>query len=247
MNVENSNSPLERDINCNYPITLSYLQNSFSIELAVLEYNFNNLNEFSYRLEGFDENWQMNGTDRKLKFTNLSPGKYKLQIRATNHDGIWIDKGNVLEINIVPSFWQTTAFKYLLAVLIFLIAFGIHRLRTKFLINQRNKLEMQVEARTAELNALNQQLDFKNNEIQAQNEELVSQNEHISNQKRQLEKTQKKLQEINEKLEKIVEKRTEKLEKTIKQLDHTVDELDKTVKELDRFVYSASHDFFFFF
>ncbi len=226
---------LTSDLNSGNPINLNHTQKSFTVEFAVLDYNFSQINQYAYLLEGFDSDWQYNGTDRKAVFTNLSPGNYRLRIKATNHDGFWFEKGEVLEINIIPAWWQTDIFTVSVIILIVSLVYTFYRIRINFLVNQRRKLEKTVEQRTIQLRSKNIQLHEKNDEIQAQNEELFAQNEQINLQRDELEKTQEELRNINEQLEDIVKQRTEKLETTIKQLD-------KTVLELDRFVYSASHD-----
>ncbi len=235
VHLKDEKSPLKSDLNGDSPIELNYKQQSFSVEFALLDYDFSLTNQYAYFLEGFNEDWQYIGKDRKAIFTNLEPGEYKLRIKATNQDGFWMEHPNKLVINIKPAWWQTEIFKYSFISLIVLLVYLFYRIRINFLLKQRNKLEKQVQGRTTELKSKNVELSDKNNEIQAQNEELTAQNEQISLQREELETTKAKLQNINEQLENIVEQRTKKLELTIKQLD-------KTVSELDRFVYSASHD-----
>ena len=235
VSLNDENSILSNHLNSLEPINLKHDQKSFTVEFGMLDYDFSPVNQYAYFLEGFDTEWQDIGIDRKAVFTNLSPNDYKLKVKATNHDGFWIEKPEVLVINIIPAWWQTSYFRISVLMLAAILLYLIYRIRINFLINQSKKLERIVEHRTAELKSKNVDLHEKHNEIQAQNEELSAQNEQINLQREELEKTQSELRDINERLEDIVKKRTTKLETTIKQLD-------KTVLELDRFVYSASHD-----
>lgn len=233
--LSDSGNPISSHLNSGNPINLNFNHKSFSIEFSILDYDFSDLNRYAYLLEGFDTDWQYIGTDRKAVFNNMIPGDYKLRVKATNHDGYWIEKTEVLEINIIPAWWQTKIFKYSLFILIVILIYVIYRIRIKILVSQSKKLEEIVQVRTQEINRKNLELHDKNSEIQAQNEELLAQNEQISLQRSELEKAQLELRRVNESLEEMVKSRTAKLETTIKQLD-------KTVTELDRFVYSASHD-----
>lgn len=255
-NVESPGSPLTANIVISDTITLSHDQNSFSIEFAMLEYNFSKRNRYQYQMKGLHDQWQDIKFEHKVTFTNLDPAEYVLTIKATNSDGIWSDSAKSLVIYIQPAWWQTTAFKLFIIGFLMILTYSVFRLRLRYLLSIRKRLEQQVKERTLEIEEINmelamqvQQVRFqnsllernniqiaeKNYEISAQNEELISQHDQIIEQREELERSEARLREVNENLEELVSKRTETLEETIK-------ELDKTVAELDRFVYSASHD-----
>jgi signal transduction histidine kinase/ligand-binding sensor domain-containing protein len=222
-------------LNSRKSLLLKSKEKNIGFEIAHLEYNFSNQNQYAYMLEGFNMDWQEMGSDRKIFFTNLYPGEYALRIKATNKNGFWHEMTNPLVIEIQPALWQTTWFTSIMIILLVLLIFWIIHIRTKYLIKQNEKLEKQVAIRTTELKESNTKLSEKNNEVLAQNEELSAQNDQILLQREELESAHEKLHIINQDLEKIVEKRTRHLRSTIKKLD-------KTVQELDRFIYSASHD-----
>jgi signal transduction histidine kinase len=222
----------------------------------MLEYSFSDRNQYAYMLEGFDDSWQPIGSQRRATFTNLSPGTYRLKVKASNSDGLWTAGDKQLTIRIQPAWWQTTLFRIAVVVLSVIVVVSLIRIRITYLLRQKRKLKKKVKQRTIQLKQKNQELTErieeirhqnsilhqqqrqiveKNNEIQAQNEELTAQNDQIMLQRENLRIAEQKLKEVNEQLEALVEQRTKKLEETIQQLD-------KTVTELDRFVYSASHD-----
>ena len=241
-NVHGEGSPLKQNIILADTIDLDYLQNSFSVEFVMLEFNFGRHNQYAYWLENFNSTWQNIGAERKATFTNLQPGTYVLKVKASNSDGFWDDNKMRLTIVIHPAWWQTLWFKISLATILGLSIIGAVRIRIHYLLKQKLKLEKQVVERTMELQSQNELLQKQkieiaemNQEIQAQNEELTSQNDQINLQRDSLQKSSKKLQDMNDQLEELVHQRTQSLEVTIA-------ELDKTVAELDRFVYSASHD-----
>jgi ligand-binding sensor domain-containing protein/signal transduction histidine kinase len=256
VNVNDPGSPLKENIILAREIELQSNQNSFSLGFAMLEYSFSDRNRYAYTLEGLNDSWQQIGSERKVTFTNLSPGTYKLKVKASNSDGVWTAGNKELTIRIQPAWWQTTAFRISLFALSAITLVSAVRLRISYLERQKRKLKRKVRQRTQQLRLKNQELTEKineikhqnktlhkqqiqiiekNNEIQAQNEELTAQNDQIILQREDLRVAKQKLKEINEQLEVLVDQRTKKLEETIQQLD-------KTVTELDRFVYSASHD-----
>ncbi len=228
VDIHDTSSPLKENIIIAEYLQLKHTQNSFSIAFAALEYNFSDRTIYSYRLEGFQDQWQNIGFERKATFTNLDPGEYLLHIKATNRDGFTNHNPKTLKIYIKPAWYQTSFFRFFVAVILLILVYAFFRIRFNYLMKQRKMLKKEVNERTKELYN-------KNQEVLTQNEELLSQNEHISAQREKLERTQLEIKKINETLEQLVDTRTEKLKRTVK-------ELNKTVYELDRFVYSASHD-----
>jgi ligand-binding sensor domain-containing protein/signal transduction histidine kinase/DNA-binding response OmpR family regulator len=111
-------SPLQTDISLTDHIDLSYNQSTFSFGFAALNYTASENNQYAYKLENWDEDWNYIGNERKASFTNLSPGRYVFRVKASNNDGIWNEEGNAIVINISPPFWGTWWFRLLLIVVI---------------------------------------------------------------------------------------------------------------------------------
>lgn len=66
---------------------------------------------FKYRLEGVDTDWIDAGTRRLASYSNLSPGNYRFQVTAANHQGVWHERGHTLAIYLAPYFYQTWTFR----------------------------------------------------------------------------------------------------------------------------------------
>jgi len=126
------NGVLLRDINDVDELSLNFKDKVFSFEISALEYSNPQKNQYAYKLEGFEDNWNYIGTRRHITFTNLYPGKYTLKLKGTNNDGLWGQKEKSLKINIPPPFWRT-AFFYILIGFLFL---GIGVLILKFRVKQ---------------------------------------------------------------------------------------------------------------
>lgn len=98
-------------------IDLKYKENVFTIEFASLDFGHSAGNKYAYMLKGFNSDWlYADGTQRRVTFTNLNPGKYTLRVKVLNHDGVWSDEKS-LQINIHPPFWRTNI-AYMIYVLI---------------------------------------------------------------------------------------------------------------------------------
>lgn len=135
-------------------ITLNYKENIFSIEFSALDYHAPDKNEYMYKLEGFNKDWVYAGKSRMASFTNLKPGTYKLQVKATNSDKIWNPVPHELTINILPPPWRTWwAYSIYFALFVFLLWLTRHLgLRQVALKNQLSlsKLERQQESKLAD-------------------------------------------------------------------------------------------------
>ena len=92
-------------------ICLTYAENEFSIEFAALDFTDPYKNKYSYKMEGFDQDWRAaSGDQRLVSYTNLDPGTYLFKIKGTNSNGIWSDE-KTITILISPPFWETWWFR----------------------------------------------------------------------------------------------------------------------------------------
>ncbi|GEM_PF-2457186 len=100
-------SPLARAIGETEELTLSYWQAFFSFEFVALNYIQSNKNQYAYRLVGFDPEWQYIKKRRQAFFTNVPPGNYRFEVKASNNEGVWGAVNDRLHIRITPPFWLT--------------------------------------------------------------------------------------------------------------------------------------------
>ena len=105
-------------------LTFAYNENKLSFYFIGLHFVNAPLNQYLYKLEGYDQNWISNGTQRTAIYTNLSPGNYIFHVKSANSDGIWDEKGTQINITIIPP-WYRTYWAYVTYVLMFLLALRI--------------------------------------------------------------------------------------------------------------------------
>jgi len=136
---------LPKALNWMAELDLSYKDHVFSLLYASLSYCTPEKNQYAYKLEGFDKDWNYVGSQNKATYTNLPAGTYVFKVKATNNDGIWSNQEASLKITIHPPFYWSTASKilYFIWVCIALTFF------IRFLLKRTEKKH------TAEINQLN--------------------------------------------------------------------------------------------
>ncbi len=137
------NSPIKEHISVTDEIRLNYKQN-FALNFVALNYTIPKQNQYAYKLDGFDKDWNYTGTANIASYTNLDPGEYTFRVKASNNDGIWSTKDTTIKIYVKPPFWRTTYayLFYILAIgglLLYSRYKGISRVRKKFVLEQERQ------------------------------------------------------------------------------------------------------------
>jgi signal transduction histidine kinase/ligand-binding sensor domain-containing protein len=104
-------------------------------------------NQFRYKLEGHDRDWQNVGNRRQAYYTDLPPGKYRFRVIASNNSGVWNNEGATLDFSIAPAYWQTTWFRALCAVAFAGLLWMLYLLRLRQVARD---FERTLDARVAE-------------------------------------------------------------------------------------------------
>jgi ligand-binding sensor domain-containing protein/signal transduction histidine kinase/DNA-binding response OmpR family regulator len=129
--IGDAGSPLQTDIALTKEIHLSYNQSTFSFNFSALNYKTSENNQYAYKLEGFDKEWNYAGKERRASYTNLSPGKYIFYVKGSNNDGVWNEQGSSIIIIITPPFWDTWWFKTLIVFSIIAVVIVFVQFRRK--------------------------------------------------------------------------------------------------------------------
>lgn len=82
-------------------------QRNLSVQFAALDYQDSKTIKYAYKMEGIDEGWHYAGPYRSASYINLSPGTYRLLVKSTNSNGIWVDNIRTLHIKVKPKFIET--------------------------------------------------------------------------------------------------------------------------------------------
>lgn len=121
--VGENNSPLEKDIDETASLDLGYDQNTFSLRLSSINYDYPSNILYSWKLDGFYNKWSKPGTKAIVRYTNLNPGKYTLRVRTISKEDQHILEERSLKIIIRPPFWATIWAAFIYLIIIALIAF----------------------------------------------------------------------------------------------------------------------------
>lgn len=125
-----------------HEMQLDYLHNNFSIEFSALEYVNPERNRYTYKLEGFDTDWQYtDATKRFAYYNNLMPGTYTFYLKASNSNGIWNDITRKIQIIILPPPWRTWWAYSIYALVIMMISYYVYSVVTNR-VRLRNALNM---------------------------------------------------------------------------------------------------------
>jgi ligand-binding sensor domain-containing protein len=191
------NSPLRERIEYASAITLNHKQSVFTIEFVALNYIRSSKNQYAYKLEGLENNWNYVGDQRSATYTNLDAGTYTFIVKAANNDGVWSEEDVRLTIIILPPWWKTWWFSSLILLTIILLTFIGFRWRIRIIQKQNIQLEQLVKERTIELKEKNEMLEVQAEEINRMNDLLNKENEQLQVGIKELTKARVMMQEVD--------------------------------------------------
>jgi signal transduction histidine kinase len=149
---------LPKELICLKKIAIPYNKSVITLEFTAFNYINTFKNKYAYKLTGFDNDWQYIENRREVTYTNLNPGKYNFQVKASNNDGIWNEEGTSLQIIILPPWWKTLFFKTTVVLAVIGLSVGFYFYRINSLEKQKVYLESLVKERTREVEEKNSQL-----------------------------------------------------------------------------------------
>ena len=107
------------------PLRLPAGSHQIEVHYTALSFSAPDKVRFQVKLDGADDVWHDEGSRRVVSFYELPPAKYVFRVRAANNDGVWNDSGASLAFEVQPYFWQTTAFRLGLVLLLISTGGGI--------------------------------------------------------------------------------------------------------------------------
>ena len=152
---------LENNIENTEKVVLNHNNNIFTLEYADLNGNFDENRQYAYKLEGFDEDWTYNRRNQHTaKYTNLDPGNYTLQIKATDEKGV--EQIKQLSIEVLSPPWKSWWAILLYILILNGIIFAFVRFRVEN-IKKENQLVLEKQEKEQIKNLNNQRLQFFTN------------------------------------------------------------------------------------
>ncbi len=140
-------------------VKLAWPDNLFDFEFAALNLLRPEKNQYAYKLEGFDQDWNLIGNRRNGSYTNLPGNTYTLRLKASNNDGVWNEEGLSLRVIVEPPFWETWVFRILAGLGLALVILGGYQYRLRSIRLRNRALESQVSERTRVIEQRNQEIE----------------------------------------------------------------------------------------
>jgi ligand-binding sensor domain-containing protein/signal transduction histidine kinase len=109
-------------------------KNHITFRFNRVDKRYPNSVRYQYFLKRWDKTWSMPTTTNHVTYSNLPPGDYEFQVKATSNRGSWSKEPLSYSFTIEAPFYQTAAFQVLVAVA---LAGGIglylfYRVRSRF-------------------------------------------------------------------------------------------------------------------
>lgn len=131
---------------------LKYDQNKLTVETGIIDYYTLGGSQIRYRLEGITNDWQHAPANYTIRYEELPPGTYTLQMQATNAANEFNGAIKNLLFIIAPPFWTTWWFR-LAAGLV--VVFGIYVVLKKW-FQQKYRLRLERSERDKQLATMRQ-------------------------------------------------------------------------------------------
>jgi ligand-binding sensor domain-containing protein/signal transduction histidine kinase len=133
-------------------LTIPAGRHRLRIRYTLPEFRIPSRIHFRYRLEGWDKNWIEADTVRDADYTGIPPGHYTFRVANSDGYGQWSSLEGELPVVVTPYFYQTGWFFLLIALLLIMSIWQLHKIRVAQVsagINGRMQERLQERTRIA--------------------------------------------------------------------------------------------------
>lgn len=153
--------PLPKSILATDRIRLGWRERDLGFTFSALASESPDHLHFEYRLLGKDPQWIDAGQRRYVGYTNLAPGDYTFEVRATDRYGNRGDPRR-LEIELAPPLWATWPFRIGAGLIVLVLLTTAVNWRIAALHRSRQQLADEVARQTEKIRIQNEQLEAAN-------------------------------------------------------------------------------------
>ncbi|MDE3234833.1 MAG: histidine kinase [Bacteroidota bacterium] len=118
LEIDVPNSPLHKSISFTQKIELKYNQSTFSIDFSALSYTAPEMFGYMYKMQGLPNDWTHLKSNRKVFFTELSPGNYTFMVKEAGNTANEQTPVTSLDITIYPPWWLSVTAKFIYLIII---------------------------------------------------------------------------------------------------------------------------------
>ena len=150
----------------NYPenIVCDYDHNHLTFHFNAIDWSSPNKIRYSYKVEGFKNEWSYPTIDNKVDYRNLPFGTFTFKVRAIGEAQIWSDPFEYT-FTILPPWYHTWWARIAYGAFSLLLIISYVRWRTISLKKRQKELESEVEIATKDLVVKNQEISEQKEEI----------------------------------------------------------------------------------
>jgi len=234
-------------------------ESRLTISFAALEFTHPENNYYKYMLDGYDKDWIDSKDINIATYMNLNPGTYTFKVMGSNNNKVWSDTNANLKIIVKPSFLESDSGITIVFITLLLFVYSVVEINSKRIKKQKEKLEIEVQNRTAQLQDANKMLEQEITERKKIEDNLNKTNKMLEQEIAERKKIEDNLSKNNEMLEqeiierkqieRIIIKTNEMLEQEIterKQIEqkigHTNELLLESNEIRDKLFSVVSHD-----
>ncbi|HYG39483.1 MAG TPA: two-component regulator propeller domain-containing protein [Cytophagales bacterium] len=153
-------------------LKLSHDNNYLTFDFIGIHFSNPNKVRYQFRLTPADEEWLPVTNKNDATYSNLSPGKYTFEVRATTN-GSWISPTVSFDFSIEKPFWKTWWFFSLMILMAIGLIYGYISSHTRTLKVIQKDLEVKVQQRTYQLEEQNNKLQDAYKIIEEKNSEIT--------------------------------------------------------------------------
>lgn len=138
------------------PLRIPAGTKQLQFQFSLLDFQQYRHHQYRYRLLGLDDNWQHNGHQHRVSFSNLAPGHYSLEVEVTGSRQSTAPLRVMFEVE--RHWWQYKLLWLFAALFLLVVTAALVRFRLNQLGRKAHKLNQLVAKRTADLASANKQL-----------------------------------------------------------------------------------------
>jgi len=158
---------------------LRYKYNDISFVFSAPYFEKEEALRYSFRLEGYDDQWSSWGAKNTKEYTNLDEGRYTFMVKARNIYGNESHPAR-FEFTVQPP-WYRSLWAYLGYILLaFALVVVIVQWYTRRLKKEKERLEHIVQERTREVVAQKEEIESQRDEIANKNQDITDSIEYAS-------------------------------------------------------------------
>ena len=155
--VDEINTPAGRIMSDPEKLTLAYTDNSVQIDFNAVNFRSPEDNRFAYRVAPApDSSWRLLNWQHTVNFSNLAPGKYRIQLKLFSASNRWPEQVRELTIVVKPPFWRSWWFITLSIAVLTVAVWLLYRTRIRRL---REKMSLDQQLAEYEMKALHAQMN----------------------------------------------------------------------------------------